>query len=95
MGANFASDLAECVADNRLNLETALLHHFQSNHYPPLPAILIPAAIAAIDLAQCEEWDDTVDLPEGITWRGQSSAPVRECVQAWHLVAFIQIESEE
>lgn len=90
MGARTAKDLAEQVNEGE-NLEAALTYHFRVNHYPPLPLSIIPVAISIITGAV--DVDDEVLLPEGVTFRGSTSAPVYECIKAWHLSEFL--ESEE
>lgn len=85
MGSTTARDIANEVSEGLTNLEAALIYHFRSNHYPPLPLSLIPVAIQIVK----GEVTDEVELPDGITWRGQTSAPVSECIDAWHLEHFI------
>ena len=76
-------------------VDTALRWHLQSNHYPPLPGCVFYLAKQAIDLANYGEWDARIDLTEaGISWRGQKSAPVSACVEAWHLDGFIGRDDE-
>jgi hypothetical protein len=87
MGKRTAQDLAEQVSEGLSNLEAALIYHFRSNHYPPLPTSCIPVAIKIVKGEVSE--DDDVELPEGVTYRGQTTAPVRECIKAWHLSEFM------
>lgn len=75
-----------------LRLDQALTIHLQSNNYPPLPLSLLPTCHQVIDLANNGEFDGEVELPAGITYKGNSRAPVRECIQAWHLDAFIDYQ---
>jgi len=77
------------------DVDTALLWHLKSNHYPPLPDCVIGLAKQAIELANNGDWDARINLKEaGISWRGQDSAPVSACVEAWHLDAFITNEDD-
>lgn len=82
MGSQTARELATLT-----NLEAALIFHFRGNHYPPLPLSLIPLALKIVK----EEVgpDDEVELPQGVTYRGSKTAPVYECINAWHLQEFI------
>jgi len=64
-----------------------------SNHYPPVPAMMVPTCIEAIDLANDGEWDSLVSLPEGVLWKGQAVSPVHAIVEQHHLETWI-IESE-
>jgi hypothetical protein len=83
-------DLAEQV-DNGLNLNLALRFHLQNNHYPPVPISFLPLCEEVI-LGVSDETlslDDYVSLPDGLTWRGMTSAPVREVISWLHLDHFI------
>lgn len=68
----------------------ALAWHLSSNHYPPVPASMIPVCEEAIRLAASEEWDEQVELPEGIYYRGSSTAPVSAIVEQHHLGDFVE-----
>jgi len=70
--------------------ERALSWHLSYNHYPPVPADMIPVCEAAINAAIAEEWNVEIDLPEGTSYKGRSTAPVWAIVDAHHLGAFIE-----
>jgi hypothetical protein len=76
------------------DLDTALIWHLTANHYPPLPLSLLPVAKRAIKKAKAGLWAANVSLRgTGVTYtRGKRGdlAPVRACVEAWHLSAFIE-----
>jgi hypothetical protein len=74
--------------------DIALAWHLQSNHYPPLPAELVPVARRVIDKANRGDWDKRVRLPEGVSYRGSRLAPVAACVEAWHLDAFLEEDDD-
>lgn len=90
MGRLAAADMIE-----HAELDTALRWHLTGNHYPPLPASLVEPARRAIDLAADEVWDEEVELPEGVTYRGESTASVHACVEGWHLGAFVDARRAE
>jgi hypothetical protein len=92
MGSNFANDLA--LADN-LTIENQIAIHLSSNHYPPVPAIMVPTCIEAIDAVNdAGLWDLEIPLPEGVSWRGLTTAPAHAIIEAHHLNAWL-IEREE
>ena len=92
MGSNFANDLA--LADN-LDIETQIGIHLKSNHYPPVPAIMIDPCVQAIDAVNdAGLWDLEIPLPEGVSWKGCDTAPAHAIIEAHHLDAWI-IEREE
>ncbi len=92
MGSNFANDLS--VMDN-LDIETQVGIHLSSNHYPPVPAIMIDPCVQAIDAVNdAGLWDLEIPLPEGVSWRGLNTAPAHAIIEQHHLDAWI-IEREE
>lgn len=90
MGNNFATDLAEM--DLGLSLEDSIAIHLQANHYPPVPVAMVQPCIDAIDAYWEEDYSRTIELPEGISWRGQTSCPASAIVDAHHLDAWLREE---
>lgn len=89
MGSVYAEGLTEIG----LSLEDQILVHLTSNHYPPVPKIMVEPCIEAIDKANEGDWDSMITLPEGVTWKGETEAPVHAIVEQHHLDFWI-IESE-
>ena len=85
MGALQAMDMAETV-----DINTALSWHLTSNHYPPVPTSMVPVCIEAIDAANEDDWDRELDLPEGVSWRGLTTAPASAIIEGHHLDAWIE-----
>jgi hypothetical protein len=98
MGSNFANEMASGVLDDlgiHLDLETQISIHLTSNHYPPVPATMVPTCIEAIDAVNdLGLWDLDIPLPEGVSWRGRDTAPAHAIIEAHHLHAWL-IEREE
>lgn len=84
---------AEAMAEASIGLEQQLEWHLTSNHYPPVPGIMIPVCIEAIDNANEGEWDKLITLPESVSWKGLTEAPTYAIVEGHHLENWI-IESE-
>lgn len=95
MGSLQAQEMAGAVEDGGISLDNALGWHLQSNHYPPLPYEVNAIAKRIIEEQGEWAWDDIIDLPEGMSYRGQQHAPVWACVEAWHLDAFLEQAAEE
>jgi len=89
MGSVYAEGLTEIG----LSLEEQLLVHLTSNHYPPVPKIMVPTCIEAIDKANEGEWEAMIAMPEGVKYQGEDEAPVSAIVEQHHLDFWI-IESE-
>ena len=91
MGHNFATDLA---GEESLSLEQAVGIHLRSNHYPPVPLAMVEPCIEAIE--KCNEGDSgaLIDLPEGVSWRGEPTAPAYAIVEAHHLEPWVSFDYE-
>ena len=84
MGNNLALDLA-----SEFDLEQGIAYHLQGNHYPPVPLSMVQPCIDAIDAYYEEDYDRLIDLPEGVSWRGETSAPAHAMIDAHHLQAWL------
>jgi hypothetical protein len=84
MGYTTASDLAE-----NISLDAGLAYHLQANHYPPVPVAMVDACIATIEAYQDEDYQREITLPEGVSWRGQNTAPASAIAEAHHLDAWL------
>lgn len=90
MGTTGALGMVEAVDRGWIDQEGALRWHLTTNHFPPHPEELIPVAIKAIELAQGEEWEENVDLPENIEWKdGRIAVHAWEVIESLHLDSFL------
>jgi hypothetical protein len=74
----------------RTDTALALEWHLAHNHYPPVPAVMLPVCREAIRCAADGYWDVLVDLPEGVSYRGEDHAPVWAVVEQHHLAPFVE-----
>ena len=92
-----ANEMASGVLDDlgiHLDMETQIGIHLSSNHYPPVPKSMIKPCIEAIDAVNdLGLWNALIELPEGVTWRGRTTAPAHALIEAHHLDAWL-IERE-
>ena len=84
MGATTAIELASI-----LDLESSIAMHLQANHYPPVPTSMVQPCIDAIDAYHDEDYQREITLPEGVSWRGNTTAPASAIVDAHHLDAWL------
>lgn len=92
MGSNFAIDLAGLDEFNPLTLEQKVSLHLQVNHYPPVPLSMVQPCVQAITaINECRE-DKSIDLPEGVLYKGKTSAPAWAIIEQHHLEAWVQDE---
>lgn len=85
MGLMTAMDLQE----QGLSLEQQLSIHFSSNCYPPIPKIMIPVAVEAIDAYWEEDYSRMIPLPEGVEFRtGATSVSASQAIESLRLDAW-------
>lgn len=95
MGSMSAMEYASAVRDGNTSLDTALIWHLRSNHYPPLPLFMLGPCKRAIKYANHGHWDARVRLPKGCSWRGQHTAPASQIIEAHHLESFLDPQEGE
>jgi hypothetical protein len=92
-----ATEMADGTLEDmgiHIPIEQQIAIHLSSNHYPPVPSSMVEPCIEAIDAVNdMGLWGADIRLPEGITWRGQTTAPASAIIEAHHLNAWI-IERE-
>jgi hypothetical protein len=92
MGSLHAIELASGEFVPTLNDQIAI--HFQSNCYPPIPQIMIPVAIEAIQAVNDEDFDRVIDLPEGVNFRNATTIKACQAVDALYLNAWVFVTTE-
>jgi hypothetical protein len=79
------------LTDTDLTLSDQISIHFSSNCYPPIPKIMIPVAVAAIDAYYEEDYDLMIPLPDGVEFRdGSTSVSASQAIQSLRLDAWCQ-----
>ena len=76
-----------------LDLETQLQIHLTSNHYPPVPVSMVQPYIDALDAYYDEDYNKLIEMPEGVSYRGEKFAPASAIIEQHHLDAWLP-ESE-
>ncbi len=86
MGSLQAQEMKEL-----LELEPALAWHLAHNHYPPIPSMMIECCRAAINAGNFEEWDELIELPDGIEHKEYGrEVPARVLIEYAHLSDFLE-----
>lgn len=83
------------LAESELDLEKQLAYHLQGNHYPPVPLSMVKPCIDAIDAAYDEDYDRMIDMPEGVSYKGNTQAPAWAIIEQHHLDWFIDPIDED
>ena len=92
MGRNLAMELAGGTHD--LALQHQIKIQLTSNHYPPVPTSMVFPCIDAITAVNDGDRERLIELPEGVLWRNQASAPAYAIVDAHHLDPWIDYDEE-
>ena len=95
MGSTMARDLADNGDEYGLTIDNALAIHLRSNHYPPVPLTMVAVCVKAIDSYNANfNGDELIELPEGVSWRGNTSAPAWAIIEGHHLNAWCDSEDD-
>jgi hypothetical protein len=79
------------LTDTDLTLSDQISIHFSSNCYPPIPKVMIPVAIEAIDAYYEEDYAKVIKLPEGVQFRnGEDWVSASQAIESLRLDAWCQ-----
>jgi hypothetical protein len=92
MGSLAALDIATNID---ITLEQQIEWHLRSNHYPPVPASMVQPCIDAIDAGWEEDWNKEITLPDGVLYKGKTTAPAYAIIEQHHLDAWLMEDEEE
>ena len=95
MGLLRAMIIKEGLKDGSLSTHEALHLHLSGNLYPPMPASMIPVGLKVLRFANRGAWGHKLRMPEGIKFRGSSTATVKQLVESMRLDTFIDTEVVE
>jgi len=74
------------------SLNQAISWHLTSNHFPAITTSMVGPCIEAIENANNGYWDKMVQLPEGVGYKGGTSAPTSAIIEQHHLESFLDEE---
>lgn len=97
MGSNLSNEMTNGTLEDfgiHLSLEQQITIQLRSNHYPPVPYSMVQPCIEAIFACNEDESDRLIELPEGVSWRGESHAPAYAIVEGHHLDAWLSSDED-
>jgi len=92
VGGQFAGHLASI---DTLTPRQQIEIHLSSNFYPPIPVSAAQACLDAIEAYWEDNLDRKIELPEGMTWRGQNTAPAHAIIEQHRLYPWVQEDEVE
>lgn len=95
MGKQFADDLRDGILQFGLGMSESIRIHLACNHYPPVPQVMVSVCVKAIESYNANlNGDELIELPEGVSWRGNRSAPAWAIIESHHLDSWCDSDSE-
>lgn len=92
MGRLHAEEFANMSAEGEVSLRDAIGMHLRTNHYPPVPLSMVEPCIEAIDAGNEGDIDREIEMPEGVSYRGNTTAPAWAIIEQHHLDSWIERE---
>ncbi len=68
------------------DIRTAVSWHLSANCYPPVPSVMVPVCVRAIEAMIAGDSDEPILLPEGVLYRESETAP------AWAIMENFRLE---
>lgn len=97
MGSIRTIEMAVAAHNGVIGRQTALMDHFTTNMYPPVPLVMLDAAESAIDAMVAGESETIIALPPSISvgrdGRLISKMTARELVDALRLEVYVEVET--
>lgn len=88
MGSNLATELAS--GEFGISTESAIALHLQYNHYPAIPTKMVEPCLEAIRACIEGNWHIEIPMPEGVSYKGLTTAPAWAIIEQHHLDAWIE-----
>lgn len=86
MGSQSAQGMVEFGGVNSITMSW----HLRSNHYPPVPSVMVAPCLAAVDALNEEDEDRLISTPEGVEFRdGRTEIPAWQWAESFHLWDFV------
>ena len=84
------SKIAQEISEMNVSLEQKLSWHLQTNHYPPVPLVMVKPCIEAINCWFDGDDDVEIEMPKGVTYKGMTTAPAWAIIEQHHLDWFLE-----
>lgn len=83
------------IADMDISIEEQVHFHLMTNIFPRPPVSMVAVAVEAIELYLEDEPYATIELPNGITFRGNTKTDAIAIIDAYRLSVFIPSDEDE
>ena len=76
---------AEVISELNMPLQRQIEMHLSTNFYPPIPKFMAQACVDALNAYWEEDINRMIDMPNGVLYRGSTSAPAWAVVEQHRL----------
>jgi hypothetical protein len=76
------------IAETEISFEQQIASHLTGNHYPPIPTTMVQPCIEAIDAYNEDNGNLEIEMPEGVYYKGKTTAPAWAIIEQHHLSAW-------
>ena len=76
---------AEVISELDMPLQRQIEMHLSTNFYPPIPKFMAQACVDALNAYWEEDINRMIDMPNGVLYRGSTSAPAWAVVEQHRL----------
>lgn len=94
MGSVQAAEFREMAELGSITMEQAIEWHLVSNHFPPIPKSMVQPCMEAIVYANQGKWNKLVSLPDGVGYKGLTTAPVHAIIEQHHLENWVDYDED-
>ena len=77
--------MTSLVLAEEVDIRQSIALQLRSNHYPPVPLSMVEPCIEAIYAVSDGDTHKSIQLPDGVSWRGYPTAPAHAIVEGHHL----------
>lgn len=85
---------AVAISGLDIPLKNQIEIHLVSNFYPPIPRFMAQTCVDALNAYWEEDTDRMIDMPEGVLYRGSTSAPAWAVVEQHRLSPWLNEEED-
>ena len=82
------------ISTSKMPIETQINLHLQYNCYPPAPSSMVQPCVDAIDAYWEEDFNRVIELPQGVEYRGNTTAPANAIVNTYRLDAWLESDED-
>jgi hypothetical protein len=86
--------LAESISEFDIPLLNQIELHLTTNFYPPVPRFMAQTCVDALNAYWEEDIDRMIDMPNGVKYKGSTSAPAWAIVEQHRLSAWLNEEED-